>query len=531
MDTDAYSEVFPEEVRRLAVDCLRNLLRILGFNAGSVYLPVPGSKNVFHIVYSEGFSREYLSETDTITRGEGFCGTALALNEARLSEDVANDARYNRQQIKIDGFHSFIALPISPEVGLINMASYDFIQFDSKTIALLNYSQSTLANAITLEMKKRELENNLQVSEHLSYLLRELTSAGNPVELSGLIAEETRRTLRTTLSIVLITDDKDVTVAARGINSHSISKELRNALLECRQRKGVFSLGEYAELPAIRSLIDRTESDFLCENLHCLSGYRGCICVGFKTTGERTPSTSPAPLFVDALSRITAQAVRALNRKENERQQIRLAVVDEYSRISRETHDVMAQEIISVQRMVEAIRVLLPEETRAALAEPFSDLLETIHVLYSDTREIISELRVFEKADSFDGALVQTVELFRKHFDGEVHLECQQSLSMPTAATHHLLRILQEACTNIRKHSEAQTAVITIAREGSDIICKIADDGVGFDPESVKEDESFGIDIMRERAKNFGGSVRVDSAIGVGTTVTVTIPISEGGAP
>ncbi len=89
-----------------------------------------------------------------------------------------------------------------------------------------------------------------------------------------------------------------------------------------------------------------------------------------------------------------------------------------------------------------------------------------------------------------------------------------------------LIRIIQEAHTNVRKHAEARHASVTLDATPEGLGVTIADDGRGFAPAEVRARgrESFGLQTMEERAAAAGGCLRVESAPGEGTRVVVRFP-------
>ena len=94
------------------------------------------------------------------------------------------------------------------------------------------------------------------------------------------------------------------------------------------------------------------------------------------------------------------------------------------------------------------------------------------------------------------------------------------------ATEHHLLRIAQEAIANVVKHAAARHVEIVLAYETDGVRLCIRDDGKGFDPEAVRRGPGghFGLPSFRNRASKIGGSVRIDSRRGTGTTITVRVP-------
>jgi two-component system nitrate/nitrite sensor histidine kinase NarX len=87
-----------------------------------------------------------------------------------------------------------------------------------------------------------------------------------------------------------------------------------------------------------------------------------------------------------------------------------------------------------------------------------------------------------------------------------------------------MVRILQEALNNIRKHAYASRVSITLREWGGDLVMEIHDDGRGFDPEDVPEMAQYGLRGMRERAEMIGAELQIISAPHLGTTVQVSLP-------
>jgi signal transduction histidine kinase len=98
----------------------------------------------------------------------------------------------------------------------------------------------------------------------------------------------------------------------------------------------------------------------------------------------------------------------------------------------------------------------------------------------------------------------------------------------PMAATQ-LLRIIQEALTNARKHARAERVEVRIDARDGRAEATVQDDGAGFDPALVHPagGHRYGIQVMRERAEEMGGTIQVHSAPGEGTRVVITVPLAN----
>jgi signal transduction histidine kinase len=92
-----------------------------------------------------------------------------------------------------------------------------------------------------------------------------------------------------------------------------------------------------------------------------------------------------------------------------------------------------------------------------------------------------------------------------------------------------MYRIVQEALTNVAKHSQAKSGSVSIGNDAESVWAQVQDHGIGFDPRSVDRSDGSGLGLfgMQERTALFNGKLKIDSARGRGTTVTVRIPLPE----
>ena len=102
-----------------------------------------------------------------------------------------------------------------------------------------------------------------------------------------------------------------------------------------------------------------------------------------------------------------------------------------------------------------------------------------------------------------------------------------ETLRLPARAELQLLRIVQEALSNVRKHAAAESASVRLRIDGDRLTVEVADDGKGFDPEQPVRSgwPRFGFQTMEERAKAIGGRFEIRSRPGAGTTVGVSVPL------
>jgi signal transduction histidine kinase len=149
--------------------------------------------------------------------------------------------------------------------------------------------------------------------------------------------------------------------------------------------------------------------------------------------------------------------------------------------------------------------------------------------LYGDAREAILALRAAESASDLMQALGDYVAHFEQLSGIQTRIESRGAAptQLPPSVNIQLLRIVQEALTNVRKHAGARSVKIGVEwDEGLLRVCT-EDDGKGFDPTHADGDDRprFGLRTMQERANMIGGEVQVQSSAGSGTKVIVQVPL------
>jgi two-component system, NarL family, sensor histidine kinase UhpB len=215
----------------------------------------------------------------------------------------------------------------------------------------------------------------------------------------------------------------------------------------------------------------------------------------------------------------TVEDITERKRLEESLREIREA---ERRRIARELHDVVLQDLTYALQSLRVIR-RMPEANRDAET---GRQLEALKRAVGGLRDAIYELRL-EGAQ--EQPLVRTlfsiVELNRQMapectFDLVVSGEFPASLSGPVGL--EVVRIVQEALANVRRHSGARHATVTLGIAGDEARVEIEDDGRGFDPE---EAPGMGLTGMRERTLDLGGKLEVESERGRGTRVRLQVPL------
>ncbi len=235
---------------------------------------------------------------------------------------------------------------------------------------------------------------------------------------------------------------------------------------------------------------------------------------------------------LDEMDLFTAQTVadQLANVVENARlaQETReLAVLDERNRMAREIHDTLAQGFTGIVLQLEAAEQSItdaPESVTAHIDRAKRLARESL----TEARRSVWALRpaTLEKRQLID-ALRRETSLLSD--ETKVQATCHISGTakhLPADVEDALLRICQEALTNIRRHSQSSQVEVQLTFTDHQVVLSVRDDGIGFDPTSVPGD-SFGLIGIEERARQCRGHSYITSTQGEGTVVDIVIPLQR----
>ena len=201
---------------------------------------------------------------------------------------------------------------------------------------------------------------------------------------------------------------------------------------------------------------------------------------------------------------------------------------DERHAIARELHDRVGQNLAALTLNLNILRSQLTKENLEKVGTRLNDSVTLVKDVLAITRSVMADLRPNVLDDyGLDAALNEYADRYSQRFGIQV------VNSMPATPTPRLdpgiemtlLRIAQEALTNIARHAQASQASMTLAIEDDAAHLVIEDNGIGIlSWQKVNQPGSHGIRIMRERAEAFGGDLKVHSAYKNGTKIEVKIP-------
>lgn len=206
------------------------------------------------------------------------------------------------------------------------------------------------------------------------------------------------------------------------------------------------------------------------------------------------------------------------------------AVAEERSRIGGEIHDGMAQILAYVNTKAQAVEAHIEADRPNEAREQLDQLAGAARMAYTDAREGILALRTQAgPRRTFVEALELFVEAWQAQSGIPAELKVHGEVNLGPMVELQLLRVVQEALANVRKHSGADRALVSIERMPGSLAVLVQDNGVGFDPATMARTDfpRFGLAIMRERAESVGGTLEVDSSPGGGTRVRINVPFQS----
>ncbi|MCB8977403.1 MAG: GAF domain-containing sensor histidine kinase [Ardenticatenaceae bacterium] len=232
---------------------------------------------------------------------------------------------------------------------------------------------------------------------------------------------------------------------------------------------------------------------------------------------------------------IAAQVALVLENLRLVAQAQETAVLRERQRLARDIHDTLAQGFTSIVMHLEAAEQALPTDLEVT-ERHLDQARTTARDSLAQARRVVDDLRPeLLESTPFDQAIGRVVEQWSAHSGVDAEFKVTgdiQPLHPQVEVT--LLRSSQEALANVRKHAQATAACITLSYLGDTVILDVEDDGVGLPQQATTPDGltsgGFGLVAMRERVAQLGGELFVESEPGEGTTLSISLPLADGGS-
>jgi signal transduction histidine kinase len=199
---------------------------------------------------------------------------------------------------------------------------------------------------------------------------------------------------------------------------------------------------------------------------------------------------------------------------------------EERKHLTREIHDELGQ-YLSALRMGVSVMGMEYGSKNPSLQGKIERMVKLVDAIIKVVRNIVSSLR----PAALEMGIVSALEWLAEEFAGNTCIPCklevcEENIVLDDKRATTIFRIAQESLTNISRHAQASQVEIRLERKGTHYLLEVRDNGKGFDP-AIRKKKSFGLIGVRERVLMLGGELDILSASGIGTTVRVSIPVTD----
>jgi two-component system nitrate/nitrite sensor histidine kinase NarX len=323
---------------------------------------------------------------------------------------------------------------------------------------------------------------------------------------------------------MLTSDNRMQLIASSGLSSHIVEQEKLVDINRCLCGKAALD-GEVHALNDLKSCGEFAGQSFFgddqIEMIAVPLRYRG------KTLGVYNLFTEQSGLveredMKSLLTSIGHHLGMAIEKSRLDEETNLLSIMEERTRMANELHDSLAQSLASLRFQVRVLDETLHSGNESELWHVLERIENSLDEAYTELRELIAHFRAPIDKRGLIPAVQQAVERFRRDSQISAFLQLEwESKPLPAEIEIQVLRIIQEALANIRKHSQANAVrVIMRALAKDDFLVLVEDDGVGIkEPATSAPGEHLGLKILKERTARIGGTLRIESEAGEGTRI------------
>jgi NarL family two-component system sensor histidine kinase YdfH len=207
-----------------------------------------------------------------------------------------------------------------------------------------------------------------------------------------------------------------------------------------------------------------------------------------------------------------------------------LTLAAERQRMARDLHDTLSQGLAGLVLQLEAVKNHMENERFGRALDITSRAMSRARDTLVESRAAIDDLRANDSRTDLAEAIRFRVAQFRQASG----IDCDLNVDLPTGwsgladpAVEQVERIVSEALTNVMRHAQASRVWVTVEETGGQFRISVRDDGRGFEEERAASGGHYGLLGMRERARQIGGRLEIESDAGGGTTLTLHVPLGQ----
>lgn len=197
---------------------------------------------------------------------------------------------------------------------------------------------------------------------------------------------------------------------------------------------------------------------------------------------------------------------------------------EERHRIARELHDSVSQQLFAAMMLLSALNEQVAKDDSPVLKKQLRMVESIVNESQSEMRALLLHLRPTQLEGK---SLKKGMEQLLKELTTKLPIKVEwqiENLQLQKGIEDHLFRIVQELLSNTLRHSKAKLLEVRFVEIDNMAVLKVVDDGVGFDMNAVPQG-SYGLQNMRERVQEFGGTIKIISFPNKGTSVEIKIPL------
>lgn len=469
---------------------------------------------------------------------EGITGWVASTGESALVPDVTRDSRYVWMQGSLT--RSELTVPITVKgrtIGVLDAQSElldDFDQTDAELLqAIGNQTGIAIENARLFAEAQRHLKETEKRAGRLTIinsLQQGLASKLDVQSIYELVGEKFRDIFGAQVVMISTYDSQTDTIEhryciERGKRVHAAGARppggFRSQIIRTRQPLLVNANVAEEATRLGQPTLPGTDTPKSWLGAPMLVGDQVIGILSVQNLDEENAFEESDVRF---LQMFAASISIALENARLYEQAQRLAVLEERQRLARELHDSVTQSLYGINLYVEAAAGQMMLGQTEQVRQYLSDIQATAQESLAEMRLLIYELRPPILEHEGLAAAIQNRLYSVEHRAGlKFSLENNLEERLAPALEEGLYRIAHEALNNILKHSRAKNVTIRIQPAQEKIVMEIADDGVGFEPETACREGCLGIVSMRERAQALGGRLTVDSGPGNGARIRVEV--------
>ncbi len=479
---------------------------------------------------TRGIAEDQIAEIGPYPEGHGILGLLIEHPEALRLHDLSEHPQSYGFPANHPPMKSFLGVPIRSgdrifgNLYLTEKAEgADFTDDDEHAVTALAAAAGVVIDNARLYADTERRRRWHEVTAEITQLMLD---DFDPQEALQLIASRAREVSRSLVGVILLVDGDDLVVQAvdsppdfqRYIGHRfPANLPLLADALQGDEQVVIEDVAELAkeaglltEVPELE-LVGRTILAPLPPGSHSTGGLLAVAAAQGAVLGV-TPGTDLVRMFAN-------QVTLALDRKQAQRDQSTLAVLEDRDRIARDLHDLVIQRLFATGLQLQGMHRLVGPDAQQRISRAVEDIDSTIH----DLRGAIFELHHQPDRSSLRADVYALVNDYTQPLGFRPHLTCNGPIdtAIPDDARPQILATLRESLSNVVRHAQASDVRVDLTVTGQGVTLRVADNGIGISAAGRRS----GLQNLEDRATAVGGSIEVTPNHPHGTVVELHAPL------